>query len=109
MKGWLTSKNVRYLLVCDPSLYFIYTVNGKIEATQRQLLSEKDSTESLHGQLVVKTQFLVDCKVKCQLAQAKVKTLEEQKDCLETKNKELKQKLVTFCYNVFSFLIVLLG
>ena len=53
-----------------------------------------DLAESLRGQLVVKAQSLVDCKVECHLAKVKAKVLNEQKEHLETKNSELKQQLV---------------
>lgn len=75
--------------------FLSFSVNLQIEEAQRQLQVIQESTESLQGQLVLKSQRLVDNEVECHMIKVKQTVLEEQKIQLEKKNQELKRQLVS--------------
>ena len=83
----------KYICICN------FLVGTQIDEAQKQFHLVRNTTESLYGEYLLKTQRLADTEVDTQLWKTHYQVLKEQVNGLEENEKELKNKLVRYSHD----------
>ena len=70
-------------------------MSSQVEEAERILHEARKTSESLYGELILKTQRLVDCKANAQLWRTRYEALEEQEQLLRNEEKKLLEQCVS--------------